>query len=102
MIAVAVTCVDRDDTTVTITNPTTSSIIAAVTSTVPTREECNFAADRIAYVVPIEVEHNDALAVNAVKALICSGRNNSKSTKDSAIGNKIPVIATATESPNVC
>src|SRR5271154_1192435 len=90
-----------DATTVTMTRPTTSSIMAAVTRTVPSLVAESFAADRIAKVVPSEVDERDAPAANAVRDDTFVDVNSGMRMKDKAIGNPIPVIATSMDGMSV-
>ena len=90
-----------DATTVTMTRPTTSSIMAAVTRTVPSLVVVSFAADRIAKVVPSEVDERDAPAANAVRDDTFVDVNRGMRMKDKAIGNPIPVIATSMDGMSV-
>jgi hypothetical protein len=76
--------------------------MAAVTKTVPTLVFSKFAADKIANVVPKDVEQSDAPAVKAVNRLIFCGQKSGIRTKDSAIGTRIPVTATRTERTKFC
>ncbi|CAL3972239.1 unnamed protein product [Diplocarpon coronariae] len=89
-------------TTLTITSPTTSSIIAAPTSTTPTFVLCNPAEDRIANVVPREVEQSEAPAENAASGLgyVVPERpekGNARRIKDRARGIRRPTVATDIE-----
>jgi hypothetical protein len=59
----------RAVTMLTMTRPTTSSIMAAPTRTTPTRVLCKLAEDRIANVVPRDVEHREAPAEKAANGL---------------------------------
>jgi hypothetical protein len=89
------------DIILTMTRPTTSSSIAAVTKTVPTLVEVNLAADRTANVVPKDVEQSEAPAANAASLLIVA-ENIGMSKNDKAMGSKMPVHATRIASSKVC
>lgn len=85
-------------TILTMTRPTMSSIMAAPTRMTPTRLFCKLAEERIANVVPRDVEHSDAPAENAanglgynVPALLENG--SASRVKDKAIGNDKPTVA---------
>ena len=96
--ACAFTLVARDEITLNITRPMTSSSIAAVAKIVPTRVFVKSVAKSTAYVVPSEVEARDAPAANAVSRPIgihCDVIGISR--KDKAIGNRTPVTATNIE-----
>jgi len=90
-----------DATTVTMIRPTTSSSMAAVTRTVPSLVVVSFEAERIAKVVPSEVDDRDAPAANAVRNDTFVGVNRGMRMKDKAIGNPIPVIATIMDGMSV-
>ena len=98
----ASTVPEREEMTLTMTRPTTSSIMAAVTRTVPTRVDVKLAAERMAKVVPNDVDDNAAPAANAISLVIPVDVNNGMRRKDSAIGTKIPVIAINIDGTNVC
>lgn len=76
--------------------------MAAATRTVPILVRSNFAADRMAYVVPREVEQREAPAVNAVSRLIVGDQRSGIRINDKAMGTKIPVNATRTEITKYC
>ena len=85
-------------TMLTMTRPTTSSIMAAPIRTTPTRVFCRPADDIIANVVPRDVEHSEAPAENAAKglgyavpALVGNGRT--RRINDNAIGINNPTVA---------
>src|SRR5277367_147202 len=100
--ACAFTLLARDEITLNMTRPTTSSSIAAVAKIVPTLVLVKSVAKSTAYVVPSDVEARDAPAANAVSRpigihvdVIGISRN------DKAIGNRTPVTATKIEYPYV-
>jgi len=86
----------------TITRPTTSSSMAAVTSTAPTLVEVNWAVERIANVVPSEVEESAAPAAKALSLLTSVDVNKGIRSNERAIGARIPVNATRIDGPKVC
>ena len=77
-----------------ITKPTTSSIIAALASTVPSRVAVNLLELRTVKVVPRLVEQSAAPAAKA-----CNGvaSDSGSSEKESAMGRTMPVAATSAE-----
>src|SRR5450756_775317 len=86
-------------TILTITSPTTSSIMAAPTSTTPTRVCCIPAEDKIANVVPKEVEHSEAPAEKPASGLGYAApelleKGKTSKMKDKAMGIKRPIVAT--------
>jgi len=85
----------RFEITCTITNPTTSSIIAALLNTVPNLVLANPLVLRIVNVVPRLVLQS---AAPAAKACRFDAPTRGRRTKDRAMGKLIPVIATAIES----
>lgn len=78
----------------TITRPTTSSSIAAVLRTTPILVFTNPLVLRTANVVPRLVEQSAAPAAKAWRGVALASL---RRTKDKAIGNEMPVSATATE-----
>ena len=76
------------------TRPTTSSSIAALVVTVPSRVAIKFVVDRIVKVVPRLVALRAAPAVKACKEFADA---NSLRIKDKPIGTPIPVTATQRE-----
>ena len=87
-------------TMLTMTRPTTSSIIAAPTRRTPRRERCILADERMAKVVPKEVEHKEAPAENAAKGVgynVPELPENGRTSriKDKAMGINKPTVATA-------
>jgi hypothetical protein len=77
------------------TNPTISSIIAALDSTTPRRLAPSPLVERIVNVVPRDVEHSAAPAANACTGVVPwtkAGR-----AKDSPMGAEIPTSATSEE-----
>lgn len=78
----------------------TSSIIAAVTRTVPTLVVFNFTEDRIANVVPREVDDNAAPAAKAVN--LNTPAPSGMRINDNAMGRQIPVKATRMAGIKVC
>lgn len=86
--------------TLTNTSPITSSIIAAVTSTVPSLVVFNLTDARIANVVPSDVDDNAAPAAKAVK-LDVPGISGIR-INDNPIGKQIPVNATNIAGANIC
>lgn len=84
----------RLEMTSTMTSPTTSSSIAAVVRTVPSRVADNPVVLKIVKVVPKLVEQS---AAPAAKACMGVAPTRGSKTKERAMGKEIPVIATATE-----
>lgn len=76
--------------------------MAAATRTVPILVRSSRDAERIAYVVPKEVEQREAPAVNAVRGVIVGDQNIGMRIKDNAIGRRMPVKATRTEMMKYC
>ena len=81
--------------TCTMTRPTTSSSMAALERTVPSRLSINPLVLRTVNVVPKLVEHSAAPAANA-----CNGEASARPRKenDKAIGRTMPVVATEIDS----
>lgn len=86
-------------TILTIARPTTSSIMAAPTSTTPALVFCMPADERIAKVVPKDVEQSEAPAENAARGvgyavpeLVEKGKLSKM--KDNAMGISKPIVAT--------
>jgi hypothetical protein len=88
-----------EDMTLTIMKPTTSSSIAAVTRTVPALVLISFSRNRIAHIIPNEVDDSaapDAIAVRLSIVEIGIRRN------DRRKGKMTPVAATRTEGMKFC
>jgi hypothetical protein len=64
--------------------------------------DVKFAAERMAKVVPNDVDDNAAPAANAVSLLIPVDVNSGMRRKDNPIGTEIPVIAIKIDGTNVC
>jgi hypothetical protein len=84
----------RFDMTWTITRPTTSSIMAALVKTTPSREDDNPLAASTVKVVPRLVEQSAAPAAKAWRGV---APRSPRREKESAIGRAMPVTATAEE-----